>query len=92
MPKKYGKFIWDTRRETNFQELKNQLTIASVLALLNGKDIFILYTDVSREGLGCVLMQNKNVIAYASWKLKPYEQNYLTHDLEIAAAVFALKK
>jgi hypothetical protein len=38
-----------------------------------------------------VLMQNGNVIAYASRQLKPYEQNYPTHDLELAAVVFTLK-
>ncbi|XP_027181979.1 benzyl alcohol O-benzoyltransferase-like [Coffea eugenioides] len=44
------------------------------------------------EGLGCVLMENKNVIAFDYKKLKPHEQNYPTHDLELAAVVFALKK
>ena len=58
----------------------------------NGSDSFRVYTDASREGLGCVLMQNKIVIAYASRKLKPHEQNYPTHDLELAAMVFVLKK
>ena len=42
--------------------------------------------------MGCILMQNKNVIAFASRKLKPHEQNYPTHDLELAATVLALKK
>ena len=51
-----------------------------------------MYTDASREGLGCVLMQNGNVIAYASRKLKPHEQNYPIHDLELAAVIFTLKK
>ena len=41
--------------------------------------------------LGCVLMQHGNVIAYASRQLKPHEQKYPTHDLELAAIVFALK-
>ena len=41
--------------------------------------------------MGCVLMQHGKVVAYASRQLKPYEQNYPTHDLEIAAVVFALK-
>ena len=41
--------------------------------------------------MGCVLIQHGKVVAYASRQLKPYEQNYPTHDLEIAAVVFALK-
>ncbi|XP_027082397.1 uncharacterized protein [Coffea arabica] len=40
---------------------------------------------------GCVLMQNGRVIVYAFRQLKPYKQNYRTHDLELAAVVFALK-
>ena len=50
-----------------------------------------MYCDASRQGLGCVLMQNDKVIAYASRQLKKHEQNYPTHDLELAAVVFALR-
>ena len=52
---------------------------------------FEVYYDTSRKGLGCALMQNWNVVAYASRQLKPHEMNYPTHDLELAAVVFALK-
>nr|GEW38764.1 retrotransposable element Tf2 [Tanacetum cinerariifolium] len=47
--------------------------------------------DASKKGLGCVLMQQGRVIACASRQLKPYEANYPTHDLELAAVVFAFK-
>ena len=50
-----------------------------------------MYCDASRDGLGCVLMQSERVIAYGSRQLKLHEQNYLTHDLELAVIVFALK-
>ena len=50
-----------------------------------------MYSDASRIGLGCVLMQDRKVVAYASRQLNPHEQNYSTHDLELAAVVFALK-
>ena len=50
-----------------------------------------MYCDASRVGLGCVLMQNGRVIAYASRQLKKHEQNYPTHYLEMAVVVFALK-
>ena len=50
----------------------------------------MVYTDASKDGLGCVLMQNGRVIAYAPCKLKLHEQNYPTHDLELAAVVLAL--
>ena len=50
-----------------------------------------MYSDASHKGLGCVLMQHGKVIAYASRQLKDYEKRYPTHDLELAAVVFALK-
>ena len=52
---------------------------------------FEVYCDASYQGLGCVLMQEGKVIAYASRQLKTHEKNYPTHDLELAAVVFALK-
>ena len=51
----------------------------------------LVNSDASRIGLGCVLIQDGKVVAYASRQLKPHEQNYPTHDLELAAVVFALK-
>ena len=56
---------------------------------MEGKN-FIVYCDASYSGLGAVLMQEKNVIVYASRQLKVHERNYQTHDLELAAVVFAL--
>ena len=50
-----------------------------------------MYSDASRIGLGCVLMQVGKVVAYASRQLKPHEQNYPNHDLELLVVVFALK-
>ncbi|XP_071916280.1 uncharacterized protein [Coffea arabica] len=78
--------------ETPTEELKKRLISAPVLALPDGVEGYVVYSDASREGLGCVLMQMSKVVAYASRKLKPHEQNYPTHDLELAAVVFALKK
>ena len=52
---------------------------------------YVMYSDASRIGLGCVLMKNGKVMAYASRQLKLHEQNYPTHDLKLAAVVFALK-
>ena len=50
-----------------------------------------MYCDVSRAGLGCVLMQSGRVVAYGSLQLKNHEQNYPTHDMELAVVVIALK-
>nr|GEY49283.1 putative reverse transcriptase domain-containing protein [Tanacetum cinerariifolium] len=64
---------------------------APILALPKGAEKFIIYCDASHKGLGVVLMQNEKVIAYASRQLKLYEKNYITHDLEFGAVVFALR-
>ncbi|KAK1631100.1 hypothetical protein QYE76_005415 [Lolium multiflorum] len=52
---------------------------------------FDVYCDASKTGLGCVLMQEGKVVSYLSRQLKQHEQNYPTHDLELAAVVLALK-
>ncbi|KAD5961707.1 hypothetical protein E3N88_13180 [Mikania micrantha] len=84
-------FIWDSQQEEAFQLLKHKLCNAPILTLPEGTDNFTVYCDASLQGLGCVLMQNDKVIAYASRQLKVHEKNYTTHDLELGAVVFALK-
>ncbi|KAH0765186.1 hypothetical protein KY285_001057 [Solanum tuberosum] len=91
LTQKKAKFIWSKACDKSFQELKDRLTSASVLTLSEGTDGFVVYCDASRIGLGCVLIQNEKVIAYASRKLKIHEKNYPTHELELAAVVFALE-
>ena len=87
------KYEWDEKCEQNFQELKNRFIIALVLVLVlpTAGVGYVVFSDVFRQRLGCVLMQNSRVIAYASRQLKKYEINYSTHDLELAVMVFALK-
>ena len=71
--------------------LKDRLTSALMLTLPSGNDGYTVYCDASKVGLGCALMQNGKVVVYASRQLKKHEHNYPTHDLEMAAVVFALK-
>ena len=67
------------------------MTLAPVLAIPRSREKFLIYSDASYQGLGCVLMQDGRVIAYGFRQLKPHGQNYPTYDLELAAIVFALK-
>lgn len=83
--------MWDDNCEEALQELKRRLTSAPVLTLPFGTEGFEIYSDASNKGLGCVLMQNRKVVAYALRQLKTHEINYPTHDLELVAVVFALK-
>nr|XP_048330622.1 uncharacterized protein LOC125422597 [Ziziphus jujuba var. spinosa] len=91
LTRKGVKFKWTDKCEESFQKLKEKLISAPILTLPEGNDGFEVYSDASRQGLGCVLMQHKRVIAYASRQLKKQELNYPTHDLELAAVIFALK-
>ncbi|KAA0061789.1 reverse transcriptase [Cucumis melo var. makuwa] len=84
-------FVWNPACESSFQELKQKLVFAPVLTVPDGSGAFVIYSDASKRGLGCVLMQQGKVVAYASHQLKSHEQNYPTHDLELAVVVFALK-
>ena len=85
------KFEWTEKCQNSFEQLKGTLVKAPVLTQPTPGKEYTLYSDASYIGLGCVLMQDGKVVAYASRQLKPHEQNYPTHDLELAAVVFSLK-
>ena len=91
LTRKEVKFEWDDRCEEAFQELKMRLTSAPILIVPDRGQGYTVYCDASRAELGCVLMQSGRVVAYGSRQLKNHEQNYPTHDMELAAVVFALK-
>ncbi|GJX71152.1 putative nucleotidyltransferase, ribonuclease H [Tanacetum coccineum] len=91
LTQKNKKYIWGEDQESAFQLLNQKLCEAPILALPEGNNDFVVYCDASLQGLGAVLMQREKVIAYASRQLKPREENYTTHDLELGAVVFALK-
>ena len=85
-------FEWTDKCQNSFEQLKGMLVEAPVLTQPTSGTEYTLYSDASGIGLGCVLMQDGKVVAYASRQLKTHEQNYPTHDLELAAVVFDLKK
>ena len=71
--------------------MKRRLTTAPILIVPDMGHGYTMYCDASRAGLGCVLMQSERVVAYGFHQLKNHEQNYPTHDMELAAVVFSLK-
>jgi hypothetical protein len=77
--------------QKSFEELKERVTTAPVLIMPNIRKGFDVYCDASHLGLGCVLMQEGKVIAYASRQLQKHEKNYPMHDLELTTIVHALK-
>jgi hypothetical protein len=84
-------FKWDEKCQDSFEQLKKRLMSPPVLVMPDLQKGFDIYCDACGQGLGCVLMQEGHVIAYASRQLRKHELNYPTHDLELAAVVHALK-
>jgi hypothetical protein len=84
-------FKWDEKCQESFDQLKERLMSPPVLVMPDLQKGFDIYCDACGQGLGCVLMQEDHVIAYASRQLRKHGLNYPTHDLELAAVVHALK-
>ena len=85
------KFDWTSKCEERFQQLKDILTSAPILKIVDPDEDFVVCTNACKEGLGGVLMKNINVIFYESIKLKEHEINYDTHELELEFIVHALR-
>ncbi|GJV83173.1 putative reverse transcriptase domain-containing protein [Tanacetum coccineum] len=75
--RKREKFVWNEDRENSFEELKRRLVSSPVLTLPSWTGGYQIYSDASKKGLGCILMQHGKVIAYASRQLKPYKRRWL---------------
>lgn len=91
LQKKEKMFEWTNKCEQSFQILKHKLTTAPILIVPDPNGKFLVISDAFGEGLGGVLMQKGQVVAYESRKLKQYELNYAPRDLELAAIVHALQ-
>ena len=91
LQKKGKKFDWNLKCEERFKKLKTLLTSAPILRIANPNKDFLVCTDACNYGLGGVLTQEGHVITYESRKLKIYKKDYATYDLELAAAIHALK-
>jgi hypothetical protein len=89
--KKGTKYAWSKDCDEVFQTLKKLLTTSPVLAQPDVVKTFDVYCDTSDTGSGCVLMQEGQVISYSSQQLRRHKENYLTHDLELAAVVMTLR-
>jgi hypothetical protein len=89
--RKDKRFKWMPACEASLQELKKRLATAPVLVMPDMEKSFSIYYDASGQGLRCVLMQDGHVVAYASRQLRQHEEHYLTHNLELAIVVHALK-
>jgi hypothetical protein len=91
LTRKNAPYEWSEECEASFQKMKQRLVTTLVLTLPMESVGYVVYIDTSNKWLGCVLMQKSWVVVYASRQLKDLEKNYPTHDLELAAVVYALK-
>jgi hypothetical protein len=89
--KKGIKFEWTLKCENVFNMLKELLTSAPMLKIVDPNESFVVCINTCKEGLGGVLMQNGHVIGYESRNIKEHERNYTTHDLELVAIIHALR-
>lgn len=62
-----------------------------ILTLPKVGETYIVYTIISREGYGEILIQEGNVVAYTFRQLCPYKRNYITHNLKLRAVLHAMK-
>ena len=74
----------------SFMKLKTRLITVPILNLPSKTKDFVIYNGATSKRLGCMLMQHWKVVAYASRQLRPYEKNYLIHDLMFAIAKFEI--
>jgi hypothetical protein len=91
LQKKGTKFEWTLKCEKNFNLLKELLTSAPVLKIVDPNESFVVCIDTCKEGIGGFLMQNGHVIGYESRTIKEHERKYATHDLELATIFHALR-
>lgn len=89
LTKKSVNFEWSPACEKSFQELKNRLVLAPILTLSSSDGDFVIYSDISLKWLGCVDARRKSDCLRLETS-QAYELKYPTHNLELAAIIFAL--
>ncbi|GJT52264.1 retrotransposon-related protein [Tanacetum coccineum] len=89
---KKNSFEWSDLAQQAFDNLKEAMSNAPVLALPNFQQAFVVETDASEEGIGAVLQQNGHPIAFLSRSLAPRHKGLSTYEKELWAVVYALEK
>ena len=85
------KFVWAKQHEAAFNTIKQLVVKHPVLKFYNVAEEVTLQTDASEKGLGAVLIQNGQPVAFASRTLSKTEQRYATIEKECLAIVLAAR-
>lgn len=89
---KKDSFGWNDEAELAFEDLKQALSNAPVLALPNFQKPFVVETDASKYGVEAILQQEGHPVAYISKALAVQHHALSTYEKEFIALVFALEK
>lgn len=87
---KKGTFQWNLEADQAFQYLKTVMTSGLVLRLLKFGDAFIMETDASDKGIGVVLMQESQPIAFIGKALSPWNQTKSVYEKELMTVLYAI--
>lgn len=85
-------FVWHKEAENSFETMKKTLCEAPVLALPRFDKKFVVETDASGKGIGAVLMQDGQPLAYISRHLKGKQLALSIYEKELLAVIFAVQK
>ena len=85
-------FHWDSEQKKAFESIKHILSTEPVLAFYNVEKPVLISCDASQSGLGAVLLQDDQPVAYASRALTDAESRYAQIEKELLAIVFAFNK
>ncbi len=80
-------WLWGPSQQNAYKEIKAALSSAPVLRYFDVNQPVLLSVDASMKGLGAALIQNGDIVAYASRAITP-EQRYAQIEKEMLAVVF----
>lgn len=85
-------WVWDTNHEKCFQALKQCISRAPVLKFYDVNKNVTLSVDSSSYGIGCVLLQDKQPVAFSSRALNSSQKNYAQVEKEMMAILVGCLK
>lgn len=89
---KTNAFIWSEGAQYAFEELKKVMSTCPTLVIPNFSMPFVIECDASGVGIGAILMQRGQPIAFESRKLTPVEKSYSIYEKEMLTSMHALTK